>query len=264
MRPAVTRRPADSPGEVLVRVAGVSVAYGEHVALREATFDLREGEIVALMGANGSGKSSLFRALTGLTLPFEGRVAYGSPGSARLRTTREITGFAGLVPQDPAIALYRETVREEISESLANRAGGGGGKGAVDAALFGWGISELSERNPRDISVGQQQRVAVAAMLAHRPPVWLLDEPTRGADSRAKDELRARLIAHAAAGGAALVATHDAESAARFATRVITLQAGEIISDLPARQAFSASGPHPTQVARLVPGAITADEVTLG
>jgi energy-coupling factor transport system ATP-binding protein len=82
-------------------------------------------------------------------------------------------------------------------------------------------------------------------------------------DGPAKAWLAARLREHAAAGGAAIVATHDVENAARYATRVVGLRAGEIAFDLPARQAFAADGPLPTQAARLVPGAITLDEVVI-
>ncbi len=256
---AIEPRADPSPGDLLLSLLGVGVAYGEHVALRQASFDLHEGELIALVGPNGSGKSSLFRAITGLTRAFEGSIRYGT--SAQPKTTREITQFAGLVPQDPAIALYRESVREEIAESLGNRKSGKVAEATISRALEEWSLAALASRNPRDISVGQQQRVAVAAMLAHEPKVWLLDEPTRGADATAKRALGERLRAHASRGGAAIVATHDIESAAQFATRVLTLDGGCIVSDLPARAAFAATGPHATQVARLVPGAITASEV---
>ena len=253
--------PSSAPGETLLRVDGVSVAYGEHLALRDASFSVRQGEAIALIGPNGSGKTTLFRALTGLSKLVAGRIYYGIDQSL-MTATHAITAFAGLVPQDPALALYRETVAEEITETIRYRSGRRGPEAGA-SLLAQWGLAEFGERNPRDISVGQQQRVAIAAMLAHRPPVWLMDEPTRGADGQAKLELAARIRAHAAAGGAAIVATHDIESAAHFATRVITLEAGSIQSDLPAREAFSANGPHPTQVAGIVPGAIRADEVSL-
>lgn len=270
-RSAAPRLPSDlivrqtqvhSPGELLMRARDIGVAYGEHVALREATFDLHEGEIIALMGPNGSGKSSLFRAITGLTRPFAGEFTFPGSAAARPKSPREVTRIAGFVPQDPSLALYRETVREEIAETLSHRTGHRGDSAALNAALEQWGVAEFGHRNPRDISVGQQQRVAVAAMLAHRPPIWLLDEPTRGADEAARAQLADRLRSHAASGGAAIVATHDVESAAHFATRVLTLSNGEVVSDLPARSAFAAEGPHPTQVAKLIPGAITVEEVS--
>ena len=255
---SIVPRDAPSPGGELIAIDGATVAYGEHVALRGATLGLREGEVVALVGHNGSGKTTLFRALSGLSklvsgsIRFEGRDA---PDAIAARTA-----FAGMVPQDPAIALYQENVADEVAESLRYRRGP---KHSTAEVLRNWAIDGLAGRNARDISVGQQQRVAVAAMLAHGPKVWLLDEPTRGADGAARAWLAGRLRAHAAAGGAAIVATHDVESAATYATRVVGLEGGEVAFDLPARQAFSAEGPLSTQIARLVPGAITLDEVAL-
>jgi energy-coupling factor transport system ATP-binding protein len=245
-----------APGGELVRLDGVTVAYGEQVALVEASLTVREGEIVALVGANGSGKTTLFRAIAGLEPTARGAVQLcGRPAPA---SVQQRTAFAGLVPQDPAIALYHETVEGEVAETLRNR---GQGRSAGETKLSEWGIGELAWRNPRDVSVGQQQRVAVAAMLAHEPRVWMLDEPTRGADFAAKGWLAERFAAHAARGGAVIVATHDIESAARYATRVIGLEGGRVAFDLPARRAFGTDGPLPTQVARLVLGAIVAEEV---
>lgn len=241
-----------TPGDELLGATGLTVTYGETVALRELDLTLREGEVVALVGANGSGKTTLFRALAGLVQPARGDLRIG--GGPAPRSVQARTAVAGLVPQDPAIALYHETVREEVSESARNRR-------RATPPLGDWGLEHLADRNPRDVSVGQQQRIALAAMLSHNPRVWLLDEPTRGADGEAKRWLAERLRCHAAGGGAAIVATHDIESAARFATRVVALDRGEPIHDLPAREAFSAGGPFATQVARLVPGAVLPEEV---
>ncbi|MBK8559074.1 ATP-binding cassette domain-containing protein [Candidatus Amarobacter glycogenicus] len=250
-----------TPGDVLLAVDGLAVDLGGQRVLRDISMALREGEIVALIGQNGSGKSTFFRALTGLARAGAGSVAFPAAGRDQPRSTREITGRAGLVPQDPSIALFRESVRDELAETLALRNGHRPSASRVAGTLEAWNIAEFASRNPRDISVGQQQRVAVAAMLAHEPRIWLLDEPTRGADRAARLQLAGRLRRHASCGGAAIIATHDIESAAQFATRVITLEAGVVLSDLPAREAFAANGPHPTQVARLVPGAVALDEV---
>ncbi len=245
-----------TPGDELLRVEGLSVAYGELPALREVSFRLREGEVVALVGANGSGKTTLFRAIAGLARQATGEVWL--KGERALGDVVSRTAVAGLVPQDPAIALYHETVREELAETLRNRRSGQ----RVEDGLAAWNLASLGGRHPRDLSVGQQQRVAIGAMLAHRPPVWMLDEPTRGADLRMKEWLAHTLQEHAAAGGAAIVATHDMESAARYATRVIALEAGGVRFDLPTREAFGSDGPMPTQTARLVSGAILPEEVS--
>ncbi len=251
--------PLPAPGDELLAARGLTVAYGEHPALVEADLSVREGEVVALVGPNGSGKTTLFRAIAGTVRPVRGEVRLG--GSPAPLAVRDRTAIAGLVPQDPAVALYRETVQEEVAETLRYR---NGPHFPVSPRLLDdWGIGRLAARHPRDISVGQQQRVAVAAMLAHQPRLWLLDEPTRGADAAAREWLAARLREHAAAGGAAIVATHDIESAATYASRVIGLDGGRVLFDLPARQAFAANGPLPTQIARLVPGALTAEEVLI-
>lgn len=243
-----------APGAVLLRARGLGARFGKVVALEEASFDLREGEVVALVGPNGSGKTTLFRALAG-TIEATGNVNFG--GTQAPRRVQDRTAFAALVPQDPAIALYHETVREEIADTLRARRG----TGSPEAVMAAWGIEALAARHPRDISVGQQQRVAIAAMLAHCPPVWLMDEPTRGADPAARAWLAHRLREHAGRGGAAVVATHDIEAAATFATRVIGLADGRMSFDLPVREALGAGGPLPTQVARAVAGAITAGDV---
>ncbi len=253
--PTVSVADSVAVGAEILRVSGATVRYGATAALSGVELSVREGEVVALVGPNGSGKSTLFRAVSGLTKLDGGDMRFrGVPAP---RDVRDRTAVAGFLPQDPTMALYRDSVRDEIAESLGYR---GAGKRAA-AALVEWDIEPFAARNPRDLSVGQQQRVAAAAMLAHQPPLWMLDEPTRGADYRAKQWLAARLRAHAAAGGAAIVATHDMECAATFATRVVGLGAGEIAFDLPARKAFAADGPLPTQVARLVPGAIIVAEV---
>lgn len=254
VRAQPTVAPPPPPGDELLSVDGLTVAYGELVALREVGFSLREGEIVALVGPNGSGKSTLFRAIAGMARPAAGgvRIAGGpAPGPVAERTA-----FAGMVPQDPALALYHETVREEVVATLKLRR-----MPVKEAVVAAWGLDAIAGHHPRDLSVGQQQRVAIAAMLAHEPRAWLLDEPTRGADIVAKEWLAGRLRAHAARGGAAIVATHDIEWAARFATRAIGLDEGRIAFDLPARQAFGSDGPGPTQVARVVPGALFPEEV---
>jgi energy-coupling factor transporter ATP-binding protein EcfA2 len=248
--------PPPAPGDELLRVDALSVDYGELRALHRASLTLREGEVVALVGPNGSGKSTLFRAIAGLARPTEGEVRLrGAPAPERVQ---ERTAVAALVPQDPSAALYQESVTLEVRDTLRARRVAG----EPAAALRTWGLEHLAARNPRDLSVGQQQRVALAALLAHDPPVWLLDEPTRGADTAARHWLAGRLRDHAARGGAAIVATHDLESAARWATRVVGLEAGRVTFDLPARQALGNEGPRPTAVARVIPGALLPEEVS--
>ncbi|MFN0095104.1 MAG: ABC transporter ATP-binding protein [Dehalococcoidia bacterium] len=245
---------AATPGDVLLAAEGATVSYGGLNALAGVDFAVHEGEVVALTGKNGSGKTTLLRGIAGTRALDEGHVWFrGQPAPVAVR---ERTAFCGMVPQDPAIALYQRTVAAEVLETMKLR------RLRPDAALLDrWSVRELQDRDPHDISVGQQQRVAVAAMLAHEPPVWLLDEPTRGADVVYKTWLAGRLRDHARAGGAVVVATHDVEFAASVASRAVGLRAGKVAFDLPARRAFGHDGPLATQTAQVVPGALFPEEV---
>ena len=245
-----------SPGGLLVRARGLSATPGDSdFTLGPIDLDVREGEIVALTGANGSGKSTLLRSISGLERHM-GELAFGNrPVPAGVA---ERTAFAGFVPQDPALCLFRDTVRDEFAETLALRHLPARD---IDGVVRDWNAAPLAGRNPRDLSGGQQQRVAIGVMLAHDPSVWLLDEPTRGADQPACDWLAAKLRTHAASGGAAIVATHDIEGAATYATRAVGLANGKCAFDLPARVAFGHEGPLATSTAKLVPGAILPSEV---
>jgi energy-coupling factor transport system ATP-binding protein len=245
------------PGDILIGAQDIEVAYGDVPALHNASFHVAQGEVVALVGPNGAGKSTLLRTIAGVIHPRRGKVAF--PKSAKILVgVVERTAVAGLVPQDPAFALYRDTVRDELSETFRLRRVT---DPDIDSVLAKWGLAEHADRNPRDLSVGQQQRAAIAAMLAHEPAVWMLDEPTRGVDPAAKQWLARALCAHARGGGAVVVATHDVEFAASVATRVVGLSGGRVDFNLPAREALGHGGPIPTQVAQLVPGAIHPDEV---
>lgn len=248
--------PGTSPGDELLAAECLAVSFGAAQALVDVSFSVCEGELVALLGRNGAGKSTLLRTLAGLEQPAAGGVRLRgrpAPSSVRERST-----VAALLPQNPAHVLARRTLSEELRASLSAR---GLRSLPVEQLAARWRLDDLLDRHPRDLSVGQQQRAALAVMLAHEPPVWLLDEPTRGADHETKLWLASVLREHAARGGAALIATHDVEFAARWATRAIVLDAGRIVYDGPAREAFGTHGPYPTAVARIVPGALLPEEV---
>jgi len=259
-RPQFTVRPMEPlqpSGDVLVAAEGLAVSFGDTEVLRDVDLSVRAGEVVALLGANGSGKTTFLRALVGLQATARGSVTFrGQPAPPAVQ---QRSAHAGYVPQDPAVALYRQSVRDEVADGLRYRPG----PASSDDVLHSWSVADLAAANPRDVSVGQQLRVALASLLAHDPPVWLMDEPTRGADLSVRRFLASRIREHATRGGAAIVATHDLEAAAHFATRVVRLNDAGIEFDLPARQAFGFDGPCPTAIASLVPGAITLDEVVL-
>lgn len=240
--PPVT--PAAAPGPVLLRAAGLAVGHAGHPpVLTGVELEVRAGEVVALLGRNGAGKTTLLRALADLAPPVRGTV--------------ERPGRVALVPQDPSSLLFAPTVRAEVAETTRLLGRGGAD---VEAWLTRLGLEGLAERHPRSLSTGERQRVAVAAVAVGGAPVLLLDEPTRGIDAASRAALEAALTAHAAEGGAVVVATHDVELAARCATRAVVLGGGEVVADGPARDVLAGSLFAP-QVLRVLPPYLTVEEV---
>jgi energy-coupling factor transport system ATP-binding protein len=240
--PTVHAGPA--PGDVLVRATGVTVAHGPTTVLRGVDLEVRAGEIVAVLGRNGSGKTTLLRALAGAHAPTSGRV--------------EATVPVAHVPQEPDSLLYAETVRAEVAATL--RLLKRDDPTAVDHWLAALRLEPLADRHPRSLSVGQRQRVAIAAVAVGDAPVLVLDEPTRGIDTASLDALEAALIAHRDGGGSVVLATHDVELAARVATRVVVLGDGEVVAEGPARRVLAGSLFAP-QVLRVLPPFLTVAEV---
>ncbi len=173
--------------------------------------------------------------------PWSGATARGSrpccgpwptwPRPSPAPSTRQ--GRVALVPQDPSSLLFSPTVRAEVAETCRLL---GRDPAAVDGWLARLALTALADRHPRSLSTGERQRVAVAAVAVGGAPVLLLDEPTRGIDATSRAALEAAATAHAAEGGAVVIATHDVELAARTATRVVALGGGEVVADGPARE----------------------------
>ncbi|MCX4535373.1 ATP-binding cassette domain-containing protein [Streptomyces sp. NBC_00841] len=241
--------PAPGPvGEAIVRAEGLGVRRGRVEALRRVTLSVTPGETVALMGRNGAGKSTLLAALVGTVEPTAGTVHVG--GRAPHRTPpRDMVRRVGLVPQEPRDLLYADTV---ASECAAADTDAGAAAGSCRAL-----VSELlpdvpDDTHPRDLSEGQRLALALAIVLTARPPLLLLDEPTRGLDYAAKARLIRVLRGLAAEGHAIVLATHDVELAAELAHRVVILADGEIVADGPTRQVVVSSPAFAPQTAKIL------------
>ena len=246
----------DSPP--LLTARAITVAHGKHVAVREVDLTLSTGRVTVLMGRNGSGKSSLIWALQGSGKRRSGSLDVAGDDPADLSPTERRT-HVGLVPQTAADLLYLETVTEECA---AADAGSDATPGTCRTLLdrLAPGIDETI--HPRDLSEGQRLALALSIVLTARPPVVLLDEPTRGLDYAGKTEL-ARIVADLAGDGhAVLLATHDVEFAAHVADDVVVLAEGEIVSRGPRQRVLAESPSFAPQVTKVL-GApwLTVDEV---
>jgi energy-coupling factor transporter ATP-binding protein EcfA2 len=199
---------------------------GGRAVLRGVSLAVEPGETVALMGRNGAGKSTLLRVLAGLDEPTRGK--------------RRTAGRVALLVQHPGDCFLADRVGDDVPDGRAG---------------------DLADRHPRDLSGGERQRLALEIVLAAEsaPAVLCLDEPTRGMDGARKAALAARLRAIAANGCAVLVATHDAEFAAAWASRTVLLGDGRPVADAPTAEVLGGGWYFATQVARVLPGALDAE-----
>ena len=199
-----------TPGGPLLDAAGISVRRGGREVVPARDLILGRGEIRALVGPNGSGKTSLLLALAGVLSPAAGEVVVAGQRVSQLPLVARFPATA-FVPQDPRLYFLTESVGAEVALGLAGR---GVGTDRAAEALARFDVEGLMDRHPLDLSSGQRVRVALAAAWAQEPLLLLLDEPTRGLDRRARGRLIVALADHARRGGAAVIATHDAALAA--------------------------------------------------
>ncbi|MFJ2199166.1 ABC transporter ATP-binding protein [Streptomyces violaceusniger] len=238
------------PDEPVGEVARLSVRHGRVEALRGVDLSVRPGETVALMGRNGAGKSTLLASLVGLHEPASGSVRVG-PGRVVPHRTRpaELLRQVGLVPQEPRDLLYADTVAAECAAADQDA----GAASGTCRELVGRLLPEVADAaHPRDLSEGQRLALALAVILTARPPLLLLDEPTRGLDYAAKARLVEVVRELAADGHAIVLATHDVELAAELAHRVVILAEGEVVADGPTAEVVVSSPAFAPQVAKVL------------
>jgi len=261
------KQPAAKAPPVRMAAQNLHAAYDVKPVLRGVSIELRSGEIVCLVGQNGSGKTTLLKALTGLIEPQSGKVTLNGEDIAG-KSVAEICRQVGYLPQDPNTLLFAETVREELFVTLQNHhlvaAWGEARAGdAVDGLLRRLGLKDKTDAYPRDLSVGERQRVALGAITITAPGVLLLDEPTRGLDYRAKEVLGNLLKGWKEEGLAILLVTHDVELVAAIADRLVCLRDGTIVADGAPAQVFPHIPGFLPQMLRLFPGygLLTVDHV---
>ncbi|MEV6044887.1 ABC transporter ATP-binding protein [Streptomyces xanthochromogenes] len=253
------RRPPVSPdasattatattGAATATATALGVRRGRVEALRRVDLNVTPGETIALMGRNGAGKSTLLATLVGMIEPTSGAVTVS--GRTPHRTPpRELIREVGLVPQEPRDLLYADTVAAECAAADQDAGAAHGTCRELVSTLLP-GVRD--DTHPRDLSEGQRLALALAIVLTGRPPLLLLDEPTRGLDYAAKARLVTVLRALAAEGHAIVLATHDVELAAELAHRVVILAGGEVVADGPTAEVVVSSPAFAPQVAKVL------------
>jgi energy-coupling factor transport system ATP-binding protein len=213
----------------------LSVSYENKVALKPLSISIRGGEIVALMGRNGAGKSSLIKSILGVTT-HQGKVK---------KSIQKI----GYIPQDANDLLYHQSVKDECQQTDRDNSLEPGSTYRLLNKL----TPNIKESvHPRDLSEGQRLALVLAIVLAPKPDLLILDEPTRGLDYSAKELLIKELVSRSESGAAVLIATHDVELVAELATRIVILAEGDLVADGPTLEVLLASPAFAPQVTKVM------------
>ena len=264
MLPITITPTTHTAGVPLIAAQGVYVTHGTVTVLTDADLAVYAGEIVALVGPNGAGKTTLLRALIGVQTVTAGCIRLGGRDvtTAGVRARLAVMPLA-YVPQQPGSLLFAETVAGEVRLTLAAH----GMRqmpprfGDLAGLLAAFGLTGMAARYPRDLSVGERARLALAVTLAVDPPLVLLDEPTRGLDPGAKATLATLLRALRDEGRGVLLVTHDAELVAHTADRVARMEGGRIVS-IGTPRAVLTGTPFASQISQLTGGAfLTVEDV---
>jgi energy-coupling factor transport system ATP-binding protein len=197
-------------------LANVSAGFAGRLVIDGVDLAGRAGEVVALSGPNGGGKTTLLRLIAGTLAPLSGAVV-------------RRPGRIAYLPQNPAALLHRPTVRSEVTFTIARA----GDTDRPEVILEELGLALVAGRYPRDLSSGERQRAALAAVLPGSPDIVLLDEPTRGMDGAARARLMSLVARLRDLGAAIVLATHDTELRSALADRIVNVDGGRVLEQSP-------------------------------
>ncbi|MGI6225559.1 MAG: ABC transporter ATP-binding protein [Peptococcales bacterium] len=197
-------------------------------ALKNINLSIYPGDFTVIMGDNAAGKTTLLKVINGLLKPSQGKVEIAQQNTKKI-AVEQLAQKVGYLSQNPNDYLFLNSVKEEVLFTL--KAQGMVEEGKVDILLEKLNLSLYQDKNPRDLSSGERQRVALAAVLIANPEIILLDEPTRGLDYKLKKELGEILLALQRTGKTVIVVTHDVEFAAEYAQNIVLMSQGSIVAE---------------------------------
>ena len=233
--------PANRSGALILEADGLGYRYprNDADALGRVDLGIREGEFVALLGQNGSGKTTLAKHFNGLLKPTHGQMLLRGRPTSEYRQ-HELARQVGYVFQNPDHQIFSNTVSEEVSFGI--RVLGEDPKkikARVSEALAVVGLEGYEAKVPFALTKGERQRVAVASVLAIRPQVLVLDEPTTGLDARHQAAMMEMLKGLHGRGHTIIIITHSMEVAERYALRTVVMKNGSVLLDGPTRAVFA-------------------------
>ena len=217
---------------------------GETKALDNVSFRIGDGELVGIIGHTGSGKSTLLQQLNGLLKPKSGSIIIGGRDITDPKTSMlEVRKKVGLVFQYPEYQLFEETVEKDIGFGPANL---GLSEEEISSRvreameMVGLSYEEISGASPFDLSGGQKRRVAIAGVIAMKPEVLILDEPTAGLNPGAHDDILNMVMdIHEKTDAIIMMVSHNMDDIAAMADRVLVMDRGQVVMDATAEEVFS-------------------------
>jgi energy-coupling factor transport system ATP-binding protein len=240
-------RPVDSKPVIeakhLTHTYNKGLAY-ETTAVDDVSFEIHEGEYAAIIGHTGSGKSTLIQHMNGLLKPTEGSITVGGVDvSGKNATVVGIRKKIGMVFQYPEYQLFEETVYKDIAFGPKNL---GASEEEIDIrvkeamALVNLDFTAFAQRSPFELSGGQKRMVAIAGVLAMRPEVLVLDEPTAGLDPKSHEETLELIEGiREKTGSTIVIVSHNMDDVARLANRIFVMSAGKIVKSGTPEQVYS-------------------------
>lgn len=239
-----------------IKTQSVTHAYsGGIVAVKDVTLEIHAGELIAIMGENGAGKTTIVKHFNGLLKPTKGIVLVNGIDTRRIHSAK-LSLKVGMVFQNPDHQIFLKTVSAEIAFGLDRfNIYKLQSKQRVAEIAKRMNIEEILDQSPFTLSVGDRKRVALASVLAWNPDIFVLDEPTVGQDALLKAKLRQLILTLHEEGKTVILITHDVEFAAELKPRIIMMREGRIIADGPAAKILT--DPKIVQAASLTPPQIT-------
>jgi energy-coupling factor transport system ATP-binding protein len=236
-------------GRLLIDIEDLWFTYpkGSEI-LKNINLKIRDNTFTVIMGENGSGKTTLLKNINCLLKPSRGHIRILGQDTRKINA-EELSSMVAYLSQDPNDYLFLPTVREEVNFTLNNL--GMKDDGIVDEIMEKLNIDEFAQSNPRDLSTGERQRVALASVLVTRPRLLLLDEPTRGLDYQLKENLGEILVNLKDEGTTILMIAHDMEFAAEYSDDVILMDDGGIVEKGSKYDLLSNSTFYSPQISRL-------------
>jgi energy-coupling factor transport system ATP-binding protein len=253
----VETKKAGQGSQPILEARNIDFQYERHqsLLLNQLSLSVQKGEGLTILGANGAGKSTLLKALAGLVKPQAGALYFNGRKVKKERPTE-----LGFLPQNPKLFFLCETVLQEF-EQLASLNGREYLKEEIENYLHQFGLYELRNHHPYDLSGGELQKAALIGVLLNHPTVLLMDEPTKGLDPVAKEELASYLIELKKTGMTQIMVTHDIEFAANVSDHCAMLFQGQLTGQGTVEAFFKGNTYYTTTVNRLTRNQATVPEV---